>query len=130
MKEWLAHTLKNIPEVADDLDPTEDEYVSEPMYIWLQLRMLFEKAALEKDEDLIRRIFDEKDYYFDNATPPDDFSTAVALAFVEHWLDQEENIPYILKYIPKSDYVGYKELLTYHNSYGKYEKVLKMYDKK
>lgn len=129
MKDWKQHTKKNIPEIVDYIGDDFDEYIDSPMMLWIELDFLFSNAAKDKNENLIKRIFEEADYYFEYENNPksDDFSTAVALAFVEHLLDEEERIPYVIKYFSKEDFVGCKNLLTYHNSEGKYQKVLALY---
>jgi len=121
MEDWKEHTKKHIPEVVDEY---YDETIDNPTMLWTELNFLFSDAAKNGNENLIKRIFEEADYYFKYENNPrgDSFSTAVALAFVEHLLDEEVRIPYVIKHFPKEDFIGCKELLTYHNSLEKYQK--------
>lgn len=126
MEDWKEHTKRNIPEVVNEY---YDEHIDNPMMLWIELNSLFSDAVRNKDENLIKRIFEEVDYYFkyENNPEGDDFSTAVALAFIEHLLDEKARIPYVIKYFSKEDFIGCKELLTNHNSDIKYRKVLTLY---
>jgi len=127
MDNWKEHTKRYIPEVVDEC---YDENIINPMMLWIELNFLFFDAAKIGNDNLIKRIFEESDYYhnYENNPKGDDYSTAVALDFIEHLLDQKEKIPYVLKYFPKEDFIGCKGLLTYHNSEGKYQKILALYN--
>ncbi|MDP8033923.1 hypothetical protein QJU43_05980 [Pasteurella atlantica] len=125
MKEWIVHTKKNIPEIFE----YDNGEIDNPMMLWIELHCLFDTAVSTKNEDLIKRIFQEVHYYetYENNPNGDDFSTAVCLAFTEHLLDKENYIPYVLKYISRQKFIKYKALLTYHNDEKKYLNVLKQY---
>jgi hypothetical protein len=127
MNDWKEHTKINIPEVVDEYYV---ENIDNPMMLWIELNLLFSDAAKSGNENLIKRIFEEADYYhsYENNPKGDDYSTAVALAFIEHLIDEKEKISYVLKYFPKEDFIGCKELLTYHNNESKYQKVLALYN--
>lgn len=128
MTDWIEHTKKNIPELLGMC--TLFDEIDNPMLMWLELDDLFLKAARNGNDDLIERIFAESDYYhnYENNPKGDDYSASVALAFIEHFLDDKAKIPYVIKYFSKEDFIGCKELLTYHNSDKKYWSVLRMYE--
>lgn len=127
MEPWLAHTKKHIPELEKYCQLSD---IDSPMALWIELDYLFLQAAYDKNEELIQRIFKEATYYVNYEKNPkgDVYSTAVALAFIEHFLNEIEKIPYVIKFYPKANFIAAKALLTYHNTEKRYQSVLKQYN--
>lgn len=125
MIDWKQHTQKQIPEIVN----VDFNTIHIPMDLWIELNFLFDKAINQEHEDLIKRIFTEAYFYLEYSNKPNDLGTAVALAFIEHLLDDEKKIPYVLKYFSKQDFINYKAILMYHNDEKKYSRILALYGK-
>lgn len=131
MDDWKRHTWENIPEIIEYLKPYWSyNQLNNPMALWIELNFLFMEALNKSNESLIKRIFKEVIYYLRLKKTPNDFNTAVAMAFLEGILIYDNAHKYIVKYFPKDLFLLYELNLSLGSSEKTYTKVLKMYDAK
>ena len=127
MKDWKRHTREHIPEILEK-PFTDYNFYTNPMSLWIELDLLFWGAIRKGNEDLIQRIFKEAVFYLRLKKVPNDFNTAVSLAFLENLLVGDKRVwDYLIKYFPKDLYVQYKEVFVFAVNPEVYEEVLGLY---
>ncbi|AHF93997.1 hypothetical protein OPIT5_02550 [Opitutaceae bacterium TAV5] len=86
------------------------------MMLWIELNQEFE-ALCEKQSpplDLLKRIWNYCDWCLANGS--DDVQTGAALGFCEHLMDTPKRIELLPKIMSRSDFLGIRNLLEYHNA--------------
>jgi hypothetical protein len=119
---------KHIPEFIEWFCYDYDE-IDTPMYLWIELNFFFQEMVKHQNENVIQKIFEEAIFQLEFQEIPNNYNTAVALAFFEHLLENENNFQYIVSYLPKKYFIKYEFNFKYFSSTKeKYDQVLKMYN--
>jgi len=112
MSQWRRIANERLPELRGIID---SDLVDSPMMLWIELNIKFDDLC--KDEipnmDLIKRIWSYCEWCLQHRSG--DVMTAAALAFCEHLIDNKTRASILPRIMTRSDYVGFREILLYHN---------------
>jgi len=97
--------------------------------LWIELRIQFEKLCVDLpgNRDVLRRFWTYCGWCLHSKNQ--DISTAAALGFCEHLIDTpatREALPHLMS---RTDFLGLKKLLLYHNSEEQFAAALAMFGK-
>lgn len=113
MSLWRKEATARMPELQRLIS---SKLVDGPMMLWIELNLEFERLSglPEVPIGLLKRIWSYCDWCLSHES--DDVQTAAALGFAEHLLDTPARIKILPQVMKKSDFMGVRELLEYHNS--------------
>lgn len=125
MSLWRKTASERLPELQRIIASRE---VDNPMMLWLELQSVFTHLCQQNPPplDLIRRLWGYAKWSM--AHEDGDVRTAAALAFAEHLLDSKAMRRILPDIMTRSDYMGLRELLLYHNSEEAYTKGLELFN--
>ena len=112
MSQWRRVANERLPELRNIID---GDFVESPMSLWIELNMKFDDLCKEDmpNLDLIRRVWAYCEWCLKH--PSGDVMTAAALAFCEHLIDNKTRASILPRIMSRSDYLGFRAILLYHN---------------
>lgn len=127
MEPWLSKALEMVPELGPNLDYIED--IGTPMYLWIELHMLFERAYEEpRNDDLIRRIYEYAGWCFEQDPQPraaQDLPTCVVVGLYEHIPQLPAARADMPHWFTRQEVLGMRQVFSYHIGESEYERLIR-----
>jgi hypothetical protein len=122
MSRWRNEAFDRLPELRKLLQTEKSAYS-----FLSELVDRLHKAYAQKDEDLIRRIYDYAKWCLDlprGKDSSDDLPTIVTVSFFEHLPQHAEVRRDVGRWLPRKDVEGMKQVFLYHGSEEQFQEML------
>ena len=122
MEEWRAKAVEFFPDIQDSIAEQPN-----PMRLWIELTLAFEKVYEEKppDDERIGKFYDYAAWCFRQPRSEgaeSDLSTAVAVCFIEHIPLRRGISEDLYRWMSAGSFHGFENLFRYHLSDEEYKK--------